>query len=299
VASVRGILVQLQALNPSLLAAGHQGCISGGSNQDGAPAVIHNCNNEDAVMHTIDLDVSDTQDVGPQQVQFFNGTKCLDLTNGVRMTGTKLQMWTCDIAGQNPNQLWTARADRTLQLAGSNLCVDITDGNINDNNQLQVWTCDSQNTNQIFLASPPANTAKLSSHIVPLRRITPEFCMTAQSNVPGQDVMINTCNSVSPDRQNWDLPTSPNPGPVTIFGGALCLDVRNGNTANGNTVQLFTCQAGNPNQQFLFDANRQLFSWVGQNKCLDVRDGNVNDGGVIQIWDCIDLNLNQLWGFRV
>ena len=58
------------------------------------------------------------------------GNKCLDVTNGVDASGTKLQIWTC--ASGNTNQLWEPTTGdveiNTFKWSGSTRCVDLTGG---------------------------------------------------------------------------------------------------------------------------------------------------------------------------
>ena len=41
-------------------------------------------------------------------------------------------------------------------------------------------------------------------------------------------------------------------GAVTLYNGAKCLDVTNGNNFNGNKLQVWDCGSGNPNQNFYY-----------------------------------------------
>ena len=43
------------------------------------------------------------------QVQIFDGSKCLDVTNGVNQDGTQLQVWDC--FSYNTNQQWYYTGD--------------------------------------------------------------------------------------------------------------------------------------------------------------------------------------------
>ncbi|MBB2947653.1 streptogrisin C [Actinoplanes lutulentus] len=123
-------------------------------------------------------------------------------------------------------------------------------------------------------------------------------------------------------------------------GGALisnwnnkCLDVPNGNFADGVLVQMWNCNnsgaqkweavggalrtgnnkcldvpwgsttsgveiqiagcSGNPAQQWVLSAAGDLVN-PQANKCLDIKDWNGNDGARIQLWDCAG-TLNQKW----
>ena len=112
-----------------------------------------------------------------------------------------------------------------------------------------------------------------------------------------------------------------------------CLDVPNGNFADGVPVQMWTCNgsaaqrwtfvngtlqtsnnkcldvawgstangaviqivgcSGNPAQQFVLSAAGDLVN-PQANKCIDIKDWNGNDGAQLQLWDCAGTT-NQKW----
>ncbi|KAF9263022.1 ricin B lectin [Marasmius fiardii PR-910] len=271
------IASQLQSDNPAFPPGG-TGCISA-SNAVGAPALIENC--------IVNGDISPqdwtfTQNGVPQQLSIF-GDKCLDVIGGVNADGTKLQIWTCTPG--NTNQLWIPLGDSTFQWAGTNKCVDLTDGNINPGTQLQVWTCDPNNSNQHWS--------------------TPALCLAASSNADGARLSLDVCGgpaTIFPGgNDTWVIPASGTNGPISTYDGTKCLDVTNGNSTNGNLVQIWSCIPGSTNQMWRFEgsATTQSILWVGQNKCLDVKDGVYVSAGTsaLQIWDCDNNNLdpNQWW----
>ncbi|KAL4268370.1 Carbohydrate-binding module family 13 protein [Pleurotus pulmonarius] len=113
-------------------------------------------------------------------------------------------------------------------------------------------------------------------------------CLTATSNVDAAPVVIQPC--VGGDSQSWVF----NGGSVTIFGGTKCLDAPGGNTADGAQMQIWTCQPGNPNQQWSYTFDYRL-AWTNQGKCLDLPGGISSDNTRIQTWECQDSNPNQVW----
>ncbi|KAJ6578662.1 ricin B lectin domain-containing protein [Mycena vulgaris] len=142
--------IQIQSSNPAFLTAGIRGCISTPRNDNGSPAVIHNCITENNANHDWQLTFFSALKAteGPQPISIF-GDKCLDVTGGVNAEGTKLQIWTC--AAGNGNQQWISVNDFTLQWAGTNKCIDLTGGVISDGTPLQLWECDSNNGNHQWL----------------------------------------------------------------------------------------------------------------------------------------------------
>ncbi|KIR60634.1 ThuA domain-containing protein [Micromonospora haikouensis] len=61
-----------------------------------------------------------------------------------------------------------------------------------------------------------------------------------------------------------------------------CLDVRNGSSADGTQIQLFTCN-GAAGQQWTVGTDSTIRS-LG--KCLDVNGGSSADGAKVQLWSC-------------
>jgi hypothetical protein len=80
-------------------------------------------------------------------------------------------------------------------------------------------------------------------------------------------------------------------GAQIVWQGDKCLDVRGGGTVEHTPVQIWDCQSGNPNQEWVFD-NGALIGIGGQ--CLDVPDGSVDNGVPMQMFPCHG-GPNQRW----
>ncbi|KAJ7191507.1 ricin B lectin domain-containing protein, partial [Mycena pura] len=123
-------------------------------------------------------------------------------------------------------------------------------------------------------------------------------CVGAASNADGAPVVLLGCGvgNAGPNFPNgnftWDAPFAPLTGTIKTFDNK-CLDVTNGDDADGVKLQIWTCAAGNTNQQFTI--HQQTIEWKGTGKCLDLTNGNSTIGNPIQIWDCIAGNTNQVW----
>jgi len=79
-------------------------------------------------------------------------------------------------------------------------------------------------------------------------------------------------------------PPPPPPGGHTITNAnGLCLDDRSSSTANGNPVQIFTCN-GTAAQQWTFVEAGSTLHVLG--KCLDISGGGTANGTKVQLWDC-------------
>ncbi|MFI9642470.1 lectin [Micromonospora sp. NPDC051925] len=70
-------------------------------------------------------------------------------------------------------------------------------------------------------------------------------------------------------------------GPIRGLAGK-CLDVRNGATADGTQIQIYTCNGGT-SQSWTVTPNSTI---KALGKCLDVNGGGTADGTKIQLWTC-------------
>ncbi|KAG6915946.1 hypothetical protein DXG01_009168 [Tephrocybe rancida] len=135
-------------------------------------------------------------------------------------------------------------------------------------------------------------------------------CMTASSNADGALVKIQACTYS--DSQKWTFTG----GTVRLFG-TKCLDVKDGSTADGTNMQIWTCSANNANQQFSYTRDNRL-AWTNKGKCVDLTAGNTASGTQVKTnwitfcaciepseqvksYACTDNNKNQIWntGYNV
>ncbi|MBM0278839.1 ThuA domain-containing protein [Micromonospora tarensis] len=70
-------------------------------------------------------------------------------------------------------------------------------------------------------------------------------------------------------------------GPIKGLAGK-CLDVRNGGTADGTQIQIYTCNGSTP-QTWTVTPNSTI---KALGKCLDVNGSGTADGTKIQLWTC-------------
>jgi len=146
-------------------------------------------------------------------------------------------------------------------------------------------------------ASCPTTMPLASTYLIRTSPNTPDKCITATSLKNGGKVTIQDCDYKHGNpHQKWTFKGS------QIRMGKFCLDVTNGNTANGNKLQIWTCSSGNKNQQFahsggdVLDIPTDRISWVSHpNKCVDLTGGSQTNGNRIQIWTCGSTNPNQAW----
>ena len=102
------------------------------SKYNGSPVVIGDCSGPDTTWFGLD----DT-------LFAYDGSMCLDVTDGVDANGVKLQLWECaGSRGANLNQSWDWKwPDYHMIWTNHTRCVDLPDGNTETGNQAQMWDC--------------------------------------------------------------------------------------------------------------------------------------------------------------
>jgi len=252
-------------------------CLVAASNADGAAVQITDC-----VTGAHPESVNQLWTVTGGTLQIF-GDKCLDDTNGVTTNGQKMQIFTC-FSG-NTNQKWAPTSSGSISLTGTNKCLDNTDGLFTNGNPTQIYDCTGGKNQKWTLSSVVVTPPPTGSHISPGR--DGNSCLTAASNADNALVTITPCSDSA--AQAWTV----SGGSVKIFGNK-CLDVPNGSTTNGVKMQIYTCFAGNTNQQFTVTADERI-AWTNKGECLDLTNGSTSPGTPAQLWACTDGNENQVW----
>ncbi|KAF9264570.1 hypothetical protein L218DRAFT_998537 [Marasmius fiardii PR-910] len=113
-------------------------------------------------------------------------------------------------------------------------------------------------------------------------------CITASSNTTGAAVIMQMCSSADDFApQHWDFidpGQNVGPQPLRIFGDK-CLDVTDGNNADGTKLQIWTCIPESTNQLWIQSPLSDLtYQWTGTNKCIDLTDGSAAEEFQLQIW---------------
>ncbi|MFD9811775.1 ricin-type beta-trefoil lectin domain protein [Streptomyces sp. NPDC059080] len=80
-------------------------------------------------------------------------------------------------------------------------------------------------------------------------------------------------------------------GTITGMNG-ICLDVANGNRANGTPIQVHDCN-GMPAQRWTMASDGTVRAY---GKCMDVANNATSDGSLIHLWDC-NGRPSQQWVF--
>lgn len=272
-------------------------CLTAASNADGAAVEIFDC--------SVKSKSSQLWSITSSGQYMIYGNKCLDNTGGKQTNGNKLQIYTC-FSG-NTNQEWT-RTGQAIQLKNTNFCMDLTDGVRDNGNVEQIYTCTgggNQKWNIVdgstgTTTTPPTGPTPTAHLIHPVKG--PDSCLAAVKNSDNAQVVIEDCDGS--DSQSWTINGD---GTLKVFGNK-CLDVPNGSTTIGQKLQIYTCFAGNTNQQFKLTAgetfpnnvvsNRIVWS-KHTNECLDLTDSNLTNGAQMQLWTCSSTTNNQYWQISV
>ena len=92
----------------------------------------------------------------------------------------------------------------------------------------------------------------------------------------------------------WTVTQAGDSGPtgrVVLANGGKCLDDTGSSTANGNKVQIYSCNGGKAqNWTVVQDGTLRVLG-----KCLDVTGGGTANGTAIQLWSCTAGDANQRW----
>jgi hypothetical protein len=234
-------------------------------------------------------------------VQITNGNSgCLDLPSGNTTNGTLLQIYACNMNGQD--QTWFMDGAGAIHYgAAPNKCIDLPNGIPNDMTQLQIWDCDngaSQDQQWSYMAD---DTIRKDGKCVELRN-------GSYSN--GNPVQIYDCNGST--GQTWQrmIGIVPNqfvqelqPPPIipvqlTDANGG-CLDLPGGNTANGTKLQIWGCDATGVNQTWWMDQRGAIHYAADPSMCIDLPNGNPIDQTQLQIWTCDNgASQDQQWSYE-
>jgi hypothetical protein len=103
-------------------------------------------------------------------------------------------------------------------------------------------------------------------------------CMQAESATQSSIITLEECSTSS--LQQWDFFEKDRR--IRLSGTALCVNVPNGNTANGTQLILWPCSTGTPfaNEVFTFSNGLIKFS----TKSFNVANGTVADGNPLILW---------------
>jgi len=273
-------------------------CWTAASNTDGAAVTLQKCQGLGSASQSWSFSAGAPAGVGTGGVGTIKifGNKCLDVTNGVDASGTRLQIFGCATA--NKNQQWQVTTDdasvQHVQWVNSTRCVDLTGGSQANGTPLQIWTCQTGNTHQQWLGqyqapAPPSEGSTLRFFNSLQQDTARQLSILAPTEADNTPVVMEFTD-IDNLGQNWVYEG----GSLKAYNGDQCLDVTNGNDVNGTPLQTFSCVPGNTNQQWTFNSNFSI-QWTGHNKCIDLTNGALTFGTQLQIWTCATGNTNQKW----
>ncbi|MGW2954880.1 ricin-type beta-trefoil lectin domain protein [Streptomyces eurythermus] len=81
-------------------------------------------------------------------------------------------------------------------------------------------------------------------------------------------------------------------GALTNVGNGKCLDLKDGSTADGTPVQMWTCVSGSPNQMWTLGSDGSLSA---RGKCLDLAGNGTANGTAVHTWTCYSSVATQKW----
>ncbi|KAF7297434.1 hypothetical protein MIND_00977000 [Mycena indigotica] len=280
---------QIHNANPGFADAKMQGCVSVklGSDSNGVPVTINNCNNGNmgdfSIQYDWDVSFFDSP-TNPQAPQYIKvaGDMCLEVKDGADLDGSAVQIATCDNTKSNPNQQWTSYPDYTFRWAKSgNKCLDLRDGQVAKGTPLVISTCSGRRSSTQAWAS----SSFQADEGVYLFVSGSVYCMLASVNNANIPASVAECVGADPKQTfrdgslTWNVPSAPFTGPISTFGDK-CL------TVSGPILSLELC-TGASNQRFRSLPSGQL-EWDHTGSCVSMSDR------FLRLSECSDAS-DQKW----
>jgi len=113
-------------------------------------------------------------------------------------------------------------------------CIDLTGGDLTPGTRIQIWDCNGVRSAQNWVYLRGSLRSGVDT----------DKCIDLGNLEPGTPLAIETCKEGALQQQ---LVYQTN-GSYQARGGNVCVDLTGGNYANGNILQVWTCDKGNPNQ---------------------------------------------------
>ena len=199
---------------------------------------------------------------------------CLDDAANGTADGTKIDVLKCDGLTQ---QKWTYLPGGSPGGAGTltihSRCLDAT--GTADLSGAVLSTCDGSAGQQWLLAGSGEVFNPASG-----------LCLAGPaSGAGGTQVWITGCAPAA--SQSWTLPASPVPSGIA----GKCLDDYGNKTANGNKIQIYSCD-GKAQQKWVLSPGGTLRV---HGKCLDVYNSGTLIGAKAVLWSCTSGKASQQW----
>jgi len=265
---------------PAGLSISSSGLISGTPTSPGTATVTVTATDPGTVHASVTFTIVTVQSLltdfhpVPGPVVFGVAGECMDDHNNAAWNGNPIQVWACN---GKPRQNWTylprgnPGGAGTVTIHGKCLrALGATNGS-----PVVLWTCNGGAGERWFLAgsgmlvNPPSGK-----------------CLAGPSSaVNGVELWVSTC-TFRPN-QDWMPPASPVPSGVA----GKCMDDRNNSAADGNPVQIVTCD-GFARQNW---AARPDGTVRIHGMCLDVATMSTLNGAAIGLGSCSGFAGSQLW----
>ena len=205
-----------------------------------------------------------------------DGSKCLNVQGTNFMVGMPIVINDCD--GTDNTQLWEIASDGTLRSRKNSMyCMDGNDLG----GQIVLWVCD-QTSDQYWtvidtsITDTPSSTPSISSNVPSLSSAVPTI-------IPG---------SLAPTIQNSN---EYNAVMIRSNDNGHCIDLPLSDTTNGVQMTLANCDKAESSQNWYFDDNGLIRSFVNSQKCIKVPSFSVSTP--IEIQNCNAEDQSQLWTF--
>ncbi|WP_169740024.1 ricin-type beta-trefoil lectin domain protein [Actinospica robiniae] len=193
---------------------------------------------------------------------------CLDDRSALTTNSNPVQVYTCN---NTTAQQWTIEPNGTVQVLG--MCLDVASGATVNGTGVGIYTCNNTGA-QTWVQQQDGQLVNPQSG----------KCLDDSGNGgSGTQTVIYDCDGSA--GEHWNVPSGGSyiaaQGQITGYQG-LCLDDSNAATADGNPIQVFTCNQSAA-QQWTAGQNDSLQT-LG--KCLDVSGGAGANGTVVNLYTC-------------
>ncbi len=208
--------------------------------------------------------------------------KCLTNSGGGSANGNPIVLSTC-VPGSGSQQ-WQPAANSSLVNPATGKCLDDPGSSTTNGTKTDLYTCSGGANQEWRLPYGGLDYAgAIDAGVGDSKCMDDWHSGTGNGNV----IDIYTCNAGL--AQDWDVAGD---GTLRVFG-PHCLDNTGGVSTNGNPIQLWNCEPGDPNQQWLPVPGGY---WVnpGTGKCLDDPSSTTTNGTQLDLYTCNSTKA-QVW----
>ncbi len=108
----------------------------------------------------------------------------------------------------------------------------------------------------------------------------------------GNGAKVRSWNCSGAANQNWTYNAASQM--VKVDHSGKCLDLPEGQQADGSQLQQWDCDVNNPNQKWV-PIGGGVMQKPNTNKCINMNGGKTKNGTPVQLWTCGVGNANQVW----